>query len=186
MTRTVSALSQPANGDVPPVVATPAMDLRDAIYHTAHSYEGGARALSRRMQTRDKLSGGHVPMNENTFTHKVNPNCFTHNVSPEELRDMMILSKDFRILHSMAADTGHVAIQIGTDASGMTFERVGAMAKEFSDVVSVVSEAQAGISEKGARISPNEMSRIEREAAELIAALNALVINVRGQMAEAR
>lgn len=182
MTSTVSAVPSLSNGNVPPVVATPVMDLHDAVYHTARSYDGGARALSRRMQTRDKATGALVPMNENTFTHKVNPNCHTHNVTVEEARDMMVLSQDFRMLYALAADTSHVAIRIDSDASGMTFERIGVMAKEFSDVVSAVSEAQSHGGEAGAQVSPNEMSRVEREAAELIAALNNLVAGMRAQM----
>lgn len=186
MDRTVSAPASLSNGNVPPAVATPVMDLQDAIYHTARAYDGGARALSRRMQTRDKLTGALVPMNENTFTHKVNPNCHTHNLTVEEARDMMVLSKDFRVLYALSADTGHVSIPLAADGSGLTFERVGAMAREFSHVVAAVTEAQQHTSESGAKVTPNEMSRIEREAAELIAALNGLVANMRAQVAEVR
>lgn len=187
MNRTIAGSGHLGNGNKEGSVATSAMDLQDAIYHTARSYDGGARALSRRMQTRDKVSGELVPMNENTFTHKVNPNCHTHHVTAEEARDMMVLSGDFRILYSMCADTGHVAVKVAPEAgSGLTFERISAMAKEFGELVAAATDAQSHAGEGGASISPNEMSRIEREGVELMGAINSLLCGMRSQMVEAR
>jgi len=180
MDSNVAAPTSLSNGNVSGPVATHCMDVLDAVYHTARSYKGGARALASRLQTRDKF-GDLVPMNENTFTHKVNPNCFSHNVTLEEGRDMMVMSQDFSILHALSADCGHVSIRMTFDPSGATFEKVSAMAKEFSEVVVAVSDAQSAASADGGRISPNEMSRIEREAVELMAALNGLVANLRAQ-----
>lgn len=188
MERTVTAADSLSNGsgNSPLTVATHVADLPDAIYNTARAFNGGARALSRKMLTRDKLTGELVPMKESTFAHKVNPNCTTQHVTLEEARDMMVLSDDFRILYSLAADTNHVVIQTAGDTSGMTFERISAMAKEFGDVVGAATEAQAAAGERGTRVSPNEAAKVEREAAELMAALNALVVNMRAQATEVR
>lgn len=176
MERNVTAAPSLSNGDLPPVVATHCMDVLDAAYHTANQYVGGARALAARLQTRDRIDGSYVPMNPSTFTHKVNPRAFTHSLSLEEARDVMVMSGDCRILYALAHATGHVAIRTESDPSGLTIEKVGVMAKEFSDVVAAATAAQ------GTRISPNEMARVECEAADLIAALNAVVANLRGQM----
>lgn len=177
MDRNVSATGSLSNGDLPPFVATPVMDVLDAAYNTARSYPGGVPALAVRMQKRDKF-GDFAPMNANTLQHKVDPNCHTHALSLGEARDLMVLSGDYRILYALAADTGHVAINANVDHSGLTIEKVGVMAKEFSDVVAVVTAA----GQRGARVSRNEMARVEAEAADLIAALNSVVANLRGQM----
>lgn len=181
MDRTVRELRNHSNGDVHPFVATQVMDVLDAAYNTARAYPGGVPALAARMQKRDKL-GDFGAMNANTLQHKVDPNCFTHSLSLAEARDLMVLAGDYRILYALSADTGHVSIKTEADCSGLTMEKVGAMAKEFSDVLGAVTEAQAATSARGTSISPNEMARVEREAAELIAALNCLVANMRGQM----
>lgn len=186
MDRNVSGPVSLSNGNVGAAVATHCMGVLRAIHDTARFFDGGARALASKIKTRDKIDGELVPMNENTFTHKVNPNCFSHNVSVEEAVEMMVKADDFRILHIIAAECGHVAIHVGRDAGGATFERVGAMAKEFSDVVSAVSDAQCSASVDGVRVSPNEMARIEREGVELIAALNGLLANIRAQAQEVR
>lgn len=181
MDSTLTAAGSLSNGNKGAPVATHCMDVLDAVYWTARSFEGGARALAGRMHTRDKIDGALVPMNENTFTHKVNPNCFSHNVSVEEARDMMVLSGDYRILYAIAADTGHVVIPVGACSEGHTFERIAQMAKEFGDVVSSVTEAQSASGDRGTAISPNELSRVERDAVELMAALNRLLSNLRAQ-----
>lgn len=183
MDSTVSRRESLSNGNSRPAVATHCMDVRYAIYYTASLFKGGARALAKLLVTRDKF-GDVVPMNENTFGHKVNPNCFSHNVTVEEARDMMIAANDYRVLHSLAADCGYVAIRTNFDGAGATYEKVGVMAKEFGDVVQAVSAAQAATSADGARISPNEMAHIEREAVDLIAALNSLVASIRAQSSE--
>lgn len=185
MDATVSHPASLSNGNVQGRVATHCMDVRYAIYFTASLFAGGARALASRLMTRDRF-GDVVPMNENTFGHKVNPNCFSHNITVEEARDMMVVSNDFRILHSLASECGHVAIRTSFDGAGPTFEKVGAMAKEFGDVVQAVSSAQAATSADGVRVTPNEMANIEREAVDLIAALNSLVASMRAQTAEVR
>lgn len=189
MDRTLSASGSPSNGEVAQQLATPllpqVMDVLDAAYHTAHGYEGGVAGLAARMHTRT-ARGELVPMNANTLQHKVNPNNHTHHVFLREGRDMMVLSDNYSILHALAADTGHVAIRVSLDCTGMTMQKVGVMVKEFSDVLEAVTQASTTNSDRGAGVSPNEMSRIEQEAAELIAALNCLVANMRAQMAEVR
>jgi predicted RNase H-like HicB family nuclease len=186
MNATLSPAARLSNGKLTRVVATHCMDVRRAVYDTARLYSGGARALAGKLRTRDKIDGELVPMNENTFSHKINPNCFSHHVTVEEALDMMLESKDFRILYALAADCGHVAVPVTCDSSGATFEKVGAMAKEFSDVVSAVTDAKCASHPEGARVSLNEMARIEREVVELIASLNSLVANIRAQTSGVR
>jgi hypothetical protein len=184
MDRNVFLQRRLSNGNVPALVATPlSHDVLTAIADTAKFFAGGARALAALMRTRDRDTGELVPMNANTFAHKVNPRCHSHNVTIEEGVEMMVRSRDYRILYAQAAATGHVAIRLDMDGTGATFERVGVMAKEFSDVVAAVSEAQSKSGKGGTRVTPNEMAQIEREAADLIGALNGLVANMRAQVA---
>lgn len=185
MSGTVRNFPRPRSGNVTPFIATQAMSVLDAVYHTVHAYPGGAPALAARMQTRDKF-GDLIPMSANTLQHKVDPNCHTHKASVEEARDIMVLSQDFRILYALAANTNHVAIRVSADCSGITIEKVGVAAKEFGDLVEAVTKAGSKSSAKGSCVTPNEMAKIEREAAELIGALNGLVGSMRAQMVEGR
>jgi hypothetical protein len=183
MNATIHKLSKHGNGDVNPAVATHAMDVLDAAYHTAHSYPGGVPQLARRMPPVLNARGELAPMSASTLQHKVNPNCLTHHVTLREARDMMVLSQDFGILHALSADVGHVSLRMTMSADGTTVEKVLGVTREFGDVLSSVAKAEAKRSERGRRISANELREIERQACELIGAVSSLVSTLRSQAA---
>ena len=145
------------------------LDVADAAYHTAHSFPGGVPALAQRMA-----------MSSNTLAHKVSLNNNTHHLTLREAVTMQEVSNDHRILHSMAGALGYVCISLRTDTSHTTLEQVMHMAKEFGEVLSSVNDAVAD-----GRVTPNEMHACERQAAELTAALNAVLSSVRGMMPKA-
>ena len=159
----------PLNGNVPAANATPGLDVRDAAYHTAHSFPGGVPALAQRMG-----------MSQNTLAHKVSLNNDTHHLSLREAVTMQEVTGDVRILHSMAGALGYACVSLRTDSAGSTLAEVMHMAKEFGDVLESINSAVAD-----GRVTPNEMQDCERQAAELMAALNNVLATVRGMMPKA-
>jgi hypothetical protein len=135
--------------------------LRDHAYQLARAYPGGIEAIAHRM--------------------KKNPTTLGHELRGQGsaklgLEDAVILtdySKDLRILEAWNADVGLVVIRmpdIPTGPIGGCLDRLSSTAREFSELVTEV----AGDMGDG-RISDNELRDIEREAAELLAAVHALL-----------
>lgn len=181
MNATIHAIGKHSNGDLCHAVATHSMDVLDAAYHTAHSYPGGVPALAQRMPHFVNARGELTAMSASTLQHKVNPNCPTHNLTLRESRDMMALSQNYSILHALSAELGHVSLRIAATYEGATLEHVMRATKEFGDVLSSVSESQKAASSGGSKVTPNELRIIEREAAELIGALNGMLASLRAQ-----
>lgn len=167
MNATIHRHPRLSNGEVPVPVAS--LDVLDAAYHTAHDFPGGVPALAQRMA-----------QSANTLNHKVSLRNSTHHLMLVESVKMQEIAKDYRVLHAMAATLGHVAISMRT-TDGMTMECVRGMVKEFSDMLAAVTLAEADTT-----ITPNEFLACEREAAELIASINALVASMRGRLPRGR
>ena len=155
-----------ASADVPGPIG---LDVNDAAYHTAHGFPGGVPALALRMG-----------MSANSLFHKVSLHDATHHLSPGEMRAMMDVSQDARMLHAMAWPLGYVCVAAGAGAAGSTLEQVMQMAKEFGDVLGAVNAAVAD-----GCVTPNEMQECERQAAELIGALNGTLTMLRAMMPKA-
>ena len=78
------------------------MNIIDAAYHTVHDYPGGATALAPRFGIKSPA----------VLNSKVNPNTDTHHLSLLEATKMMVITNDYRILQSMNAQLGKVAIDL--------------------------------------------------------------------------
>lgn len=161
----------PNNGSVAVTAAigVVGLDVADAAYHTAHAYPGGVPALAQRMA-----------MSHNTLSHKVGLNNSTHHLTLREAVTMQEVTGDARILHSMAGALGYACVSLRTDGGGTTLAEVMHMAKEFGDVLASINSAVAD-----GRVTPNEMQDCERQAAELMAALNSVLGTVRNMMPKA-
>lgn len=182
MNATVHVLDTYLNGELGrPLATTFVMNVRDAAYHTVHRYKGGPHALATRMPPRVNARGALVPMSGSTLQHKVNPNNVTHGLFIEEARDVMALSDDYSILHAFAAELGHVALRVDVDCEGVTAEMIMRMTKEFGDVLAEVGAATSRRSTRGEKVTHNELRRVEKQAVELIAAVNCLVAGLRSQ-----
>lgn len=156
------------NGNVEPFAAI-GLDVRDAAYHTASAFPGGVPALAQRMG-----------MSQNTLAHKVSLNNDTHHLTLREAVTMQEVSQDKRITQAMCAALGGVFIDLACDHKATTMRQVMHMAKEFGDVLACVNDAvDDGV------VNSNEMQRCEREAAELMVALNAVLAKVRSMMPKA-
>lgn len=78
------------------------MNLLDAAYHTVHDYPGGATALAPRIGIKS-----HAVLNS-----KVNPNTETHHLTLLETSKLIGITGDYRILQSLCAENGKVAIDL--------------------------------------------------------------------------
>jgi len=78
------------------------MNILDAAYHTVHDYKGGANALAPRMGIKSPA----------VFNSKVNINTDTHHLTLIEASKLMTLTNDYRILQSLNALHGKVAIDL--------------------------------------------------------------------------
>ena len=166
MSRSVVRNLKPINGDVQSAAATPGLDVHDAAYHLAHDFPGGVPALAVRMG-----------MSANTLQHKVSLTNTTHHLTLREAVALQEMSDDKRIVQAMCAALGGVFVDMGCDSDHTTMEQVMHMAKEFGDVLGAVNDAVSD-----GRVTGNEMQHCERQAAELIGALNGVLGTVRGMM----
>ena len=78
------------------------MNILDAAYHTVHDYKGGANTLAPRMGIKSPA----------VLNSKVNPNTDTHHLTLIEASKLMVLTNDYRILQSLNAQHGKVAINL--------------------------------------------------------------------------
>lgn len=135
--------------------------LRDLAYNLARAYPGGAAALAFRMGK-----------NPTTFSHELRGQG-SAKLGLEDAQAMTELSGDLRILEAWNAEHGLVVIRMPeahTGPVGGCLDKLSATAKEFSEMVTEV----AGDMGDG-RISDNELQRIEREGADLLAAVHQLL-----------
>lgn len=158
------------NGERRSRIAIPlGMDVLDAAYHTAHDHPGGVPAVAQRMGT-----------SANTLQHKVSLTNGTHHLSLREAVAMQEVTGDARILLAMAGALGYACVSLHTDGAASTLETVMHMAQEFGEVLGCVNGAVSD-----GRVTLNEMLDCERQAAELIAAINGVLGVVRSMMPKA-
>lgn len=78
------------------------MNIFDAAYSTVHDYQGGSNALAPRMGIKSPA----------VLNSKVNPHTETHHLTLAEASRLMALTGDLRILQSLNAEHGKVAINL--------------------------------------------------------------------------
>ncbi len=78
------------------------MNIIDAAYDTVHDYPGGASALAPRLGIKSPA----------VLNSKVNPNTETHHLTLLETSKLIGITGDYRILHSLCAENGKVAIDL--------------------------------------------------------------------------
>ncbi len=136
--------------------------LRDHAYNLARAYPGGAAALAVRMGK-----------NPTTLSHELLGQG-TAKLGLEDAATMTALSgPDLRILEAWNAEHGLVVIRmpkLPADSAGGCMDRLSKTAQKFSDLVREVADDLGD-----GRVSDNELQRIEREGAELLAAVHALL-----------
>lgn len=137
--------------------------VRDAAYHTVRDYPGGAPSLGPRVG----IDGAYL-------SQQVNPN----NVGRKGLDidtavQIQHLAQDYRILHAMALELGHVCIQQSDldapDDAQSVMASLGSTVSEFSDFISSVTDAV-----KDNKVTTRELREVNKQLGDLIQAANSL------------
>ena len=139
------------------------MNILLSAFHVVHDYPGGAVAL-----------GPMLGKNPATLSHEVNPNCVGAKMGLEDAVKLSVLTQDRRIATAFAAQVGCMLMPLpDMPRAGTSFEALAGMAREFAELVATVTEAAAD-----GRVSPNELRRVEAEAAQLVVSVQSTVAHV--------
>lgn len=139
--------------------------LRDHAYNLARAYQGGAEALALRMGK-----------NPTTLSHELRGQG-TAKLGLLDAEALTDLSDDNRILEAWNAKRGLIVIRMPLNdgaPAGECMEKLSSTAREFSDLVAEVAKDLGD-----GRLNDNELARIEREGAEVLAATHALLAAAR-------
>ncbi len=149
------------------------MNAELAAFHVVHDYPGGSRALA-------VLVG----KNEATLSHEVDPNYSAAKFGLGTAVKVTKLARDLRILTAFGADCGCMVLPLPTsEAAGNSFEALSEMATQFAELVASITDSAGARSDGGKRVTPNEVKRVEKEAGELIAAVQAALLAVHSMAA---
>lgn len=137
-------------------------DLRAAAFNLVADYPGGATAL-----------GPLIGKAASTLSHEVDLAYTGAKLGLHDAGKLTLVSGDLRIVRAFCALAGGrfqpLPRQQG-EAPANPLAALGSMAREFSDLVS-----EAGAALADGQVTPNELQRIQREAGDLLAALNHLM-----------
>lgn len=149
------------------------MSVLDALYHTVHDFDGGAEALAQRLGKRGT-----------SLCHEVRPPAnSTAKAGLLDAMKVMDITGDHRTLHAMNAHLGYMAVRLpNLDlASESTMAHLAAVSKEFNDVVQA-----AALSAADGVITDNELAALQKQAGELIAAVQGLLGDFSAQNAKGK
>lgn len=138
------------------------MSLAIAAYDTVNLFRpGGATALAPLM--------GKSPT---TLSHEVDPHYAGAKLGLEDALKLMVLTRDLRMLEAMAQALGCVVVPLhaGATSEPETMEALGRSAKEFAEFIAATAAAWGD----GA-VTENELDTMEREAADLLGMVSALL-----------
>lgn len=142
------------------------MNVNTAAFNLVHDYPGGAEALAPQLKK-----------SPTTLNHEVDPNYASAKFGLVDAVKATILTGDRQVLNAFAADCNCMVVPLPQCADGIdddTFKGVTALAREFAELVGQVSDATADDV-----VSDNELKRVEREAAELMAAVQLVLVSLR-------
>jgi hypothetical protein len=141
--------------------------LELAIHQTGADHKGGIKDLSQKMA-----------VSYSTLANKLNPACEGHRLSIHEALSLMLITRNFSILHVIADECGFVLTPKGepnNSGDQALLEAYGKVHAENGDI----ARALLGALEDG-KFTPNEINEITREVHENVEALQAFLRRVRG------
>lgn len=138
------------------------MDVRDAAYNVGHDYPGGARALAVRMGK-----------NGTTLTHELNATGGAKLGLLDSVK-MTQLAGDMRILTAFAAECNHMVLPLPTTIDPGSDDCMRKLAETMRESSELATTVCAALADDG-DISENERIAIEREGAQMVAALQSLL-----------
>lgn len=142
------------------------MNIKDAAYNTVHDYPGGSVSLAPRLG-----------MSPAILRNKVNPNVDTHHLTLAEADRMMGITNDHRILHALAANHGHVCVELPNDLPTgdlAILELVTQVWRRNGDVGRAVDDTLAD-----GRVEAHEIKAVETAVYETIQALQVMMARLK-------
>lgn len=145
------------------------MTPQDAFYQTVHAYPGGCESLGPRLGTSAAV-----------LRAKANPNSDRNHPTLADIDKVMGLSGDYRVLHALAANHGHVCVPVDADVTPSdlaVLELVTAVWRSHGDVGAAVDAALAD-----GRVEAREVSQIRDAIYTHISRLQQMLKRVEGLM----
>jgi len=138
------------------------ISLLDVAYAVVHDYPGGAASLAPRM-----MKGASTLAQE--LTHRN-----TAKLGLLDAERITVLTGDLRILEAMANNCGQMLVPLPDDAEEAAPDHavigaLGALSKEFGALL-----AEVGADIADGKVNANELKRIDKQAAALMAALHSM------------
>lgn len=139
------------------------MDVMTTAFNLVHGYPGGAVALA-------PVLG----KNPATLSHEVDPNYPTAKFGLADAVRLSVWAQDRSIASAFASQLGCMLVPLpALDLDCSSFEAITKMAREFGELASEVGDAV-----RDGKVSANELKRVQDEAAQLVAAVEATVQHV--------
>jgi hypothetical protein len=142
------------------------MSLDRAAHDTVHFAKEGTKAIAAKMGLSPQM-----------LLNKVGLNNETHHLRMSEAALLMRVTGDTRILETLANELGGIFIHVPDLASGAPSSLVGDLANMSAEFGALMKEVADGVAD--GQLSDNEMSKVEREAEKLRAALAFLLRDLR-------
>lgn len=146
------------------------MNVRDAFHLTVHAAAGGCEALAVRLGVSAAI-----------LRNKANPNCTTNRPTLEETDRLLGITGDYRVLHALAQNHGHVCVRMDEGASASDMAVLEIISRVWTAHGEVGSEVNRALED--GRITVCELERIHDAVKRSERALESMVSRLRG-MAE--
>lgn len=143
------------------------MNITAALYRAAHGYPGGMAKLAQ-----------FVGCSEHGLQHKVSPSYPGAHCSPDEFVTICEVTQDLGPLQAMALRLGQLVVPLPS-AAGVTGDVAVKLAATCQSFGELITEYSASLAD--GQVNQNELRRIEREGADLIADVHALLAHANAQ-----
>lgn len=137
------------------------MNITDALYRAVHDYPGGSECLAPRMG-----------MRASSLDHKVSPTYLGAHCSPDDMARIMEFTGDHGALQALGLRLGYALLHLAKPDAQLGPDFVHALSTTVREFGEFISEASTNLAD--GRVSDNELRRIERELADMMAAAQAL------------
>lgn len=134
----------------------------DAAYMIGHDHPGGIAGLAARINS--GLAHSDKKISQNVLAHQLNPNDHANPLTVRNLYLVTAMTGDYRALHALCMDHGHMAIPLPPVDDESTNDAITDTIKEFSDFLQAVTKT---LEDK--KVTKVELRRVRNELAELVA-----------------
>lgn len=143
------------------------MTPKDALHMTVMSYPGGAEALASRLG-----------MNAQILRNKINPNSTSHHPSLHDVEQIMHMTENPAVLHSLAKGIGYTCTKIMAEGEANDMAVLEHIAIIWKTNGHVGNEVHCALED--GRISQQELSRIKDAVHRTTTAMHDLIKRLEG------